>query len=371
MWAIWCAGIALLAALAWRLPAQSPPEVDWTRGTLRLYRSVPLARWDAGWYYLVAVNGYHYDPKVLANTIGFYPLYPLLLRAAAAALPSVSIFVVGILLSMLFLLGALLLVARLSELWDGPETRLPAIAAILFFPTSFFYASVYTESLFLLTTAAAIASARANRWILAGFAGAAAGLTRLNGCLILVPLAYLAWEGSARRWRFPGRTWTGLGLALAGVLAFPAYLGVRFGDPLLYVHEKSNAFWSPRPGAPWKTAWRIGKEAWRRLADPAAEGRLLFLSGVACFLVFLALSVLLLRRGLVAEGLYAVATLLFLLCGGTFDGIQRYVLALFPCFFPIAGVLRRSPVLAFAYAFLGIGTGVVLLHRFVHSIFVA
>ena len=76
------------------------------------------------------------------------------------------------------------------------------------------------------------------------------------------------------------------------------------------------------------------------------------------------------RRRLVAEGVFTGGTLLLLLTSGTLDGIQRYVIVLFPCFLPLALWLRRRPALAIAYLFAGFGSGVVLLHRYVHWIFV-
>ena len=48
----------------------------------------------------------------------------------------------------------------------------------------------------------------------------------------------------------------------------------------------------------------------------------------------------------------------------------RYVLDLFPCFFLIGESMRRWPVFAFAYGFGGLGYGTVLLHRFVHLVYV-
>ena len=39
----------------------------------------PLARWDAGWYFQIARNGYHFTPNGRDN-IAFMPAYPLLMR---------------------------------------------------------------------------------------------------------------------------------------------------------------------------------------------------------------------------------------------------------------------------------------------------
>ena len=369
LWAIWSAGIALLATLATHLPA-GPAEADWRHEPMRSYRPVPLARWDAGWYSIIAREGYSFDAARSPNTIGFYPLYPLLLRAASAALPFFSVYSVGVFLSLLFLLGALTLIARLAAAWGGCSATFGTTAAILLFPTSFFLASVYTESLFLLATAAAFWGARNDRWLLAGAAGAAAGLTRFNGALILLPLAGIAWATAGRNWRLAPRQWSALGLALSGAAAYPIYLWSRFGDPLLYVREKSGPSWSTHPGPPWESGRTIAATVWRSLHDSSEPRRLLVLAGFGFLLGFFILSVLLVRRGLVVEGLYCAATLLLLVSSGTLEGMIRYVLALFPCFFLIGEWLRRSPTFCFAYALGGVGLGMVLLHRFVHLVYV-
>jgi hypothetical protein len=230
---------------------------------------------------------------------------------------------------------------------------------------------MYTESLFLLVTAAAIWGARTDRWLLAGAAGAAAAMTRFNGALILLPLLWIAWTSSGRSLRLDSRKWAAVATTLAGIAAFPFYLWIRFGDPLLYVHEKTAPAWYREPTAPWVTAWNLLVESWRGLADPFGGNRLILFTGVACVLGFLFLSVLLVRRGLVGEGLYCAGTVILILSGGTIEAIQRYVLVLFPCFFLIGEMLRQRPALAFAYAFGGAGLGMIFLHRFLHLIYVA
>jgi hypothetical protein len=84
-------------------------------------------------------------------------------------------------------------------------------------------------------------------------------LSRLNGCLVLLPLLVLAlghWR-TEHRWRpLPA-----LLLGLAGSLAYPAYLWFRFGDPLLYFHTRSqNWMQEPQFFAPflWDVACAIG-----------------------------------------------------------------------------------------------------------------
>ncbi|HET9793008.1 MAG TPA: hypothetical protein VFS34_01000 [Thermoanaerobaculia bacterium] len=361
LWALWSAVVLALAAAAWALPISHPD--GWGPDLMRI--APPLARWDAGWYEQIAREGYHYDPAVRENNVGFYPLYPLLIRLASGGGPSA--FSAGIAISVAALLGALLLVARAAS--DAEEDALPALGALLFYPSSFFLAAAYTESLFLLSTAGAFVAARRGRWAWAGLAGAAAALTRFNGFLILLPLFWIGREEAKRLGRWRPRAVAAIVFSAAGALAFPVYLAARWGDPLLYVHSKTRG-WAQHPRPIWSLAVGALREAVARIHEPGAGGKLVFAMMAGSALLFTILTAELFRRRRTAEGLYCAATLLLLFNSGTLDALHRYVLGLFPCFIVFGSWLVRSRPAAAAYAWLGAGTGVLLLARYVHWIFV-
>ena len=356
MWAAWSATILIVASAAMRLPvANSSP---WTA----VVHAPPLARWDAVWYHSIAADGYHGAGGGRDANVGWYPLYPLLLRWTAALLRA-PILWTGIAISIAALLPALILAADLFAQWGGPGAAVPGIAALLLFPTSFYFASVYSESLFLLTTVAAIWAARRRKWALAAAAGFAAALTRLPGVLLALPLTAYA----ARSPREDGRIGAVAAAVapLAGAAVFPVYLWSRWGDPLLYLHDRLvGSSVSPKPV--WALAVAIAREARARLG---AGGRIddpSFVFQIAAAILFSGLTVALLRRRLVPEGLYVGATLLLLLDSGTLAGFDRYALVLFPGFFVLSEFLRHRPALAFGYVVASTGLGISFLHRFVH-----
>jgi mannosyltransferase PIG-V len=368
VWLAWAAAVLVYAATIARSPAGRLPP--WPADPEGTFQRVPLSRWDAGWYFLIARDGYSYDPAIPQNTIGFYPLYPLLLRATVAVFP-LEIVEAGVVLSLLFLLGGLLVVSELAAEWGEPASGLATPGALLAFPTAFFFASIYTESLFLFATASALFACHRGRWILAGICGAAAAATRPNGLLILLPIAMYAWRpSSGARPAGVGRRFAAVALAAAGAAAYPIFLGLRFGDPLLYWTEKTSPSWPVRPGSPLSLVRRTAAEVWWRVSEPS-EGDLLYLSGVVIFLGFCALAVLLFRRGRHAEGLYVAANLLMLAVTGTLDGVQRYVIPLFPAYFVLGEMLRRRPVVALAYLAVGLALSLVWLDRFVRLLPVA
>ncbi len=365
IWAVWSFVVVVLAMAAASLPV-TPPH-PWAPEIAR--EAPPLARWDSGWYRDIAVRGYHYDPGASASNTSFYPLYPLV-TGFFSRFTHIPLFPAGMGISLLCLLGALLLLADLLA-EDGPDRVLPGIAVLLCFPTAFYFASFYPESLFILATAAAFLASKRGRWGLAGIAGAAAGLTRLNGALIILPMAWFAWQEMKRNGRRlkPGPLF-GLAGAAAGAAAYPIFLWVRFGSPLVYFPGK-NSNWEHRPRAFWELPHLIAHEMFTRLADLGAGGKLNFVIQNGALVLFTTLTIGLIARRKVAGALYCSATLAVLFNSGSTDSVQRYLLALFPCFFLLSDFLRRRPALAFAYLFGSLGLLVTLLTRFVNWIWVA
>jgi hypothetical protein len=147
-------------------------------------------RFDTSWYLKIAQRGYSSDD---GSTV-YFPLYPLFIHAVGAVVG--NSLLAALLISNLSLIGALALLYRLSSaLLDAPTAR-RAIAYWLLFPTAFFLMAAYTESLFLFLTLAVFDCARGNRWIIAALFGGLAALTRLQGALLVVPLAWMWWKSS-------------------------------------------------------------------------------------------------------------------------------------------------------------------------------
>jgi len=364
---IWSLVILSLAGGAARLPG--PPESGnpWDAAL----HAPPLAKWDSYWYHRIAVSGYDFSVKESENSVGFYPAYPLVVRGLTAVARTPTLWT-GIALSLLFLLVALLAIGDLFLRREGEKVALAGVVSLLFFPTSFFLAAFYSESLFLLAAAGVFWASDRKRWLLAGLCAGVAALTRVNGFLLVLPLAWFLWAerraGQPAAWARAAAK--ALPPALAGILAYPVYLWIRFGDPLLYFHSKAQG-WGKRATAPWVPVANSGKGLLEWIRGRPPEYTLNFVLETASAVVFVWLTILIFRRGLFAESLYAGATLLLLLCSANLDGFPRFVLTLFPCFLPIGQALVLRPAFALAYALGGAGLGAFLLYRFVHWIIVA
>ncbi|HET8945534.1 MAG TPA: mannosyltransferase family protein, partial [Candidatus Polarisedimenticolia bacterium] len=201
------------------------------KGNLVFHRTGPLpleiaARWDAEWYLLIAERGYGADDAFVGLPVayrrgddsGFFPLYPLLIRAVAAT--GLSSLLAGVLVSNLAALLAAALLRDLVKRDRGEEEAHRAVWLLLSFPTSFFLSVVYAESLLLMTTLAAVRLARDSRPHAAGVAAGLACLARPTGVLALIPVvAELArpqgdWERPGSRLRRVAPACAGPALAL-------------------------------------------------------------------------------------------------------------------------------------------------------------
>ncbi len=147
-------------------------------------------RFDVNWYLKIAARGYDgFDGSTV-----YFPVYPLLIRSLSFVLPPMF---AATLISNLALLGVLVLLYRLVSSFTDVSIARRALIYFLLFPTSFFLTAAYTESLFLLFVLGSMYAASRRRWGWALTWGAFAALTRLQGVLLVIPLAYMLWRDSA------------------------------------------------------------------------------------------------------------------------------------------------------------------------------
>jgi Gpi18-like mannosyltransferase len=139
--------------------------------------------------------------------------------------------VAATLVNNLALLGALLLLYRWAKERYGLRQARWATAVLAWCPLSLYGTVVYSEGLFLLLTTAALRAFDNSEYVKAAVWGAMATATRSTG-VALVPTFLIA---SLKERRPPIAYVTSLA-AISGLLLFSLYCGIRFGDPLAFVH---------------------------------------------------------------------------------------------------------------------------------------
>ena len=252
--------ITRLALLAAGLAGYSvlPPGKALTGDIPRLEHDAPLpldiwARWDSEWYLLIADRGYDaidaFSHLPIGNlpedTAGFFPLYPLLIRALTPLVGSVGAGFVISNFALLASLGLLLAVAR--DLWgDTFGTRAGACAgtALLFYPFTLFHSAVYAESLFLALSLATFLFARKSRFGWAALLAGLATLTRPFGALLAILLVFEWWRQRGRsRWG-----WAAAGSVVLALGLYMLFCYGLFGDALAFIHRQGR--WRGAMGLP-------------------------------------------------------------------------------------------------------------------------
>jgi hypothetical protein len=147
--------------------------------------------WDSGWYLQIANEGY--KPNInQANqaSIVFMPMYPLLVNIVSKV-TFLDKFLAGLILSNLFFVVFLILFYRYFKLHFNEISAKYASIAIIAYPFGYYFSSFYGESLFLLAIFLTITGALNNSWRLSGLGLFVAILTKLNGWILCLPLAWI------------------------------------------------------------------------------------------------------------------------------------------------------------------------------------
>src|SRR6185436_12249244 len=188
----------------------------------------PLQRWDADYYTQLAVRGYPpSDARRPLYPVGFFPLYPLAVRAVTAL--TGNVFWAAFAVSNLAALLAALLLLELGAIHrraDGVRAAILFLAA----PGANFLSYAYSEPLFAFALAASLLAARSGRLVVAALAGAAASASRPAGLAAAVALASVP--------RFPRLL--AAAVAAAGTAGFALWCGHQYGDALAFVHVQAE-----------------------------------------------------------------------------------------------------------------------------------
>jgi hypothetical protein len=344
------------------------------------------ARFDAGWYADIALDGYTWDHTFQRQrNIAFFPALPLLMRPVGAVLgmyeegPSRERKMLrglwgGVVISLAAFLWALYYVSRLADDLIGPERAPAAVLLLAAYPFAIYFNAPYTESLFLLGTAGACAHFLRRDWVSASLWGLLAGLSRPNGCFLCVPLAILAVQGRDPRFPYNGsRIPAGIDDAqsresvrrVAGKLMVAAMPGVGMMLFTLYLYQLTGGVWF---------AWARSHEAWGRsfqgfapvvslaqrfggqsVLQLVTENPYNAINAAGVLFAVLMLYPVFRTLGL-AWGMFVVVNLLPPLAAGGLLSMGRLTSTLFPLFLALAALVPARTIPGWTAAF-GIAQG--------------
>lgn len=297
----------------------------------------PFANFDGVHYLSIAQGGY-------TTQAAFFPLYPLLINLFGKALGG-NYFLSGFLISNVTFLLSLVLLFKLVKKDFSSSVAIWTNIFILVFPTSFFFGSIYSESLFLFLLLSTFWFARQKKWVLASLTGALLSATRLVGVLVLPALAYEFYKANR-----PLKTvslkasWEKLkeGLYLLivplGLLVYSYYNFLRWGNAFYFIKahgELANSRSVDKIILFPRTLYRYFKiflslplnqfEWWVAVLEVAV-----FIGGA--FLIYLAYK----RKVRMSYLIFSILAFIIPISSGTFSGLPRYISLLFPIYIALA-----------------------------------
>ncbi len=204
-----------------------------------------LANWDGLLYRELANNGYPDHVPHARSTLGFFPLFPLVLWPLGHALSWVtsqaivnSLTLAGLIVSGIGGLITAVLVQRLASGWWGEAAGRRAVVLFCLFPGSVVFSMAYAEGLALPLAVGCILALQRRRWVLAGsLAGIATATTPESVVLVLVCAVSALIELRRRGWQ-GRRSLSAPLLSLTGIVAFAVYLWAHTGTPFAYTQAQ-------------------------------------------------------------------------------------------------------------------------------------
>ena len=305
-------------ALDWMSPETFKPVQSWDIINLHNH-------WDAYWYLTIAEHGYQlWGDNNQANVV-FFPLYPLLMLCFKP-LCGGDLVLAGWIVSSLFLCLSAFILTRLTQEFH-PEIDDPLLPTIfmLAYPTAFYLNAVYSESVFLFFSLAAVLYALRRNFAIAAMWVALASATRIAGVFLCVFLVIEFVQAHGAKSLLSGKVWP-LAIAPLGALLFFGYHWFKFGDFFLYFKIERNFGRAFNPDASFFDI--------RNNPD-------LVHTILECFytIAAVALGVIALVRVRLSYGLYMLTCFGIALSSGTTLGLSRYSMVMFPIYL-IAGSIR-------------------------------
>ena len=326
------------------------------------------ARFDAGYYGSIAVDGYDRDRVYnRQRNIAFFPAMPLLMRALGpvvgaykSGLPRehrmARMLWAGVLVSLVSFLLALYYLMKLGTFLLDEQRAAAAVLLTATYPFACFYNAPYTESLLLLGTVAASFHFLRGQFARAAVWGMLVGLTRPNGFLMSVPLGVLALQ--QLRLAIPGdvsvrsrETLKALAAAVmpvVGMLAFTAYLYTVTGA--WFAWQKNHAAWGRRFTGIEPMTRGLGWLAEDGIVQVATQQPFDVLNTAGAAFVVVMLWPVYRHLGAAWTAYVAVTIVPPMFAGGALS-LARLSSTLFPVFLALAAILPARAVPSWAVAF--------------------
>lgn len=300
------------------------------------------SNFDGEHYLSIAQNGY----KSLQQA--FFPGYPLLIRFISGLFGNnlISLNWAGIIVSNTLFFLSLFIFYKIVRLDFKTQVARYSLIALLVFPTSFYFAAVYTESLFLFTSLLTYYFFRKEKYFASGAVGIIMTATRVYGVFVLAMILIELLQEKFSLKNFLRKKMYWLGLSVLGIGSYMYYCARFFGDPLAFYslqtivgeqHQKGIVL-LPQVFYRYLKMFVFSKEPLYFLQTMLLE----FFSGV----LFTILPIwAFIKKIKLSYIVYILLGFLAPSIQGSFSSVPRYLLVVFPAFIVLGIILSKLPKL--------------------------
>lgn len=312
---VWLISILAISYLAFNLLPHSP------RFTNDFVKS--FANWDGGHYLAIAELGYGEKFQY-----AFFPFYPMLIKLLNQVLQNYLWSAILISVSSSFL--ALHLLYKLIAIDFDKKIAEKAIYFLLFFPTSFYFLTAYSEGLFFLLTVSSFYFLQKKNLLLATIFASLASATKISGLAVVLALLIDIKLNQG----FTRKNWFVL-LSPLGFVFYCWFLFSQTGDPFYFITAENH--WQRYLTVPGVSFWEAIKSAAH--------------FNISIDLVFAIFGLGLILRSFrflpPVYSIYGLLSLVFPLLTPTLTSMPRFLLVIFPIF--ILMVLIKNKYMLLLY----------------------
>jgi hypothetical protein len=298
-------------------------------------------RWDGISLMNIAEHGYQGVP---AGHLNYFPLYPLLTRFLGSLLLD-EFTLAGLILSTIATgLAFHFMHILLLEIFGDTRLANWTILVWAIYPTSLFLFAPYSDGLFICFAVTSMLALRRRKWMLSGTLASLAGLTRAQGILLGLPIAFVVGQELHANHRPRADMLLSLLVVPVGWLAYVIWR-MQYGVPGLlasFNRYSEIAFIDPVTAVV------------RAFQQAFATGSLLIWGEIISLLGFCAVLGWMLTQERFRQRydlmIYSLATLTLFLSkhsetASAFQSSTRYVLSLFPVFIGVAALVQKLPAI--------------------------
>ncbi len=358
-----------------------PLQLNFLGGGLDNYLQKPYlwawANFDGEHYISIARDGYQ------SLTYFYFPVYPKLIQIIAKEFNNTmyDYLFSGLLISHISLFLGLIGLVKLIRIDYSEKIAFTAITLLLLFPTSFYFGSVFTESLFFALIVWSFYFARKGNFLMAGILGGVSTATRITGLAVFPALLAEYFLNSSRSIKLKKSVLqtdistnliaiAKIMLVLLGMITYMYYLHLKTGDALAFFHNL-NAVYGPQRSDSLvilpQVFYRYIFKVLPNLNFHYFPNVFTYFLEISTGTIFLIFTIILIMKRRISEGIYTLFAYLLPTLSGSFSSFPRYSLILFPAFILSAIYLNKIPriysYIVYTVLFVGLVISVSLFGR--------